>query len=118
MLSESELTGTGDLRRAADCLVCGSGEVAEFISLLDFPVYCNVRWPTREQAVAAFRRDMRLGFFRNCTHIFNLAFDPTLVTYSKDYENSLRFSPRLHGHVSAIDAKGGLANRRLAARGA
>ena len=84
------------------CPVCGSGEVREFVSLLDIPVYCNVLWPTREAAIDAARGDMRLGYCGDCTHIFNTVFDPSLVTYAEDYENSLHFSPRFRAYAEGL----------------
>lgn len=56
------------------------------------PVFCNVLWPTRAEALAAPRGDVRLGFCAACGMITNLAFDPELVRYSPAYENSLHFS--------------------------
>ncbi len=84
------------------CPVCASSDIEVFVSLLDIPVYCNVLWPTREEALAASRGDMRLGFCRDCTHIFNTVFDPALITYSEDYENSLHFSPRFRAYAESL----------------
>ena len=84
------------------CPVCGSGEVDVFVSLLDIPVYCNVLWPSREEALVAPRGDLRLGFCRNCTHIFNTVFDPSLITYTENYENSLHFSARFRAYVNDL----------------
>ncbi len=88
--------------KIAACPVCASGDVEVFVSLLDIPVYCNVLWPTREEAIQASRGDMRLGFCRDCTHIFNTVFDPALITYSEDYENSLHFSPRFRAYAESL----------------
>ena len=84
------------------CPVCGSGEVDVFVSLLDIPVYCNVLWPSREEALVAPRGDLRLGFCRDCTHIFNTVFDPSLITYTENYENSLHFSARFRAYVDDL----------------
>ena len=84
---------------ATGCPVCGSADLDEFVELLAVPVYCNVLWSTREQAEDAARGDMRLAFCRDCTHIYNTSFDPGLVTYAEDYENSLLFSPRFRTYA-------------------
>jgi hypothetical protein len=57
------------------------------------PVFCNVLWPTRAQALAAPRGDIRLAFCAGCGMLRNVAFEPELVRYSPGYENSLHFSP-------------------------
>lgn len=96
------MTKNNGQAETASCPVCDSGDIEVFVSLLDIPVYCNVLWPTREEAVSAARGDMRLGFCRGCTHIFNTVFDPALITYSEDYENSLHFSPRFRAYAEAL----------------
>ncbi len=88
--------------KSAACPVCASGDIEVFVSLLDIPVYCNVLWPSKEQAVAAPRGDMRLGFCRDCTHIFNTVFDPALIAYGENYENSLHFSPRFRAYAESL----------------
>lgn len=95
------MTGAGASDSKIVCPVCASGRVREFVELLDLPVYCNVLWPTRAQALKAARGDMRLSYCDDCTHIFNSAFDPKLVTYVEDYENSLMFSPRFRAYADA-----------------
>ena len=50
---------------ATACPVCDSPDITEFIDLPNMPVYCNVLWPTREQAVEAPRADMKLAFCRD-----------------------------------------------------
>jgi len=57
------------------------------------PVFCNVLWATREEALAAPRGDVALAFCERCGMLRNVAFDPELVRYSPGYENSLHFSP-------------------------
>lgn len=66
------------------------------------PVYCNRLWTTREKALAAPKGDIRLRFCRDCGHFFNAAFDPQLLEYDKDYENSLHFSPRFQTYAEQL----------------
>jgi SAM-dependent methyltransferase len=74
------------------CPVC-AGLLAPVLEVTDVPVFCNVLWPTREQALAAPVGDIRLAFCGRCGMLRNAAFDPELVRYSPGYENSLHFSP-------------------------
>ena len=84
------------------CTVCESGDIFTFIDIPRVPVHCNVCWPTREEALGAPRGDIRLGFCRRCSHIFNLGFEPELMAYDRDYENSLDFSPRFREYATDL----------------
>jgi SAM-dependent methyltransferase len=75
------------------CSVCGRGDLEPFLEVGRVPVFCNVLWPTREEALDAPRGDIALAFCSGCGMVRNLAFDPELVRYSPGYENSLHFSP-------------------------
>jgi hypothetical protein len=77
----------------AACTVCGRDDLAPFLQVERVPVFCNVLWPTRAEALDAPRGDIALSFCANCGMVQNLAFDPELVRYSPGYENSLHFSP-------------------------
>lgn len=57
------------------------------------PVFCNVLWPSRDEALTAPRGDIRLVSCERCGMLWNAAFDPELVRYSPEYENSLHHSP-------------------------
>ena len=89
--------------------VCESDEMQVFFEVRQVPVHCNVLWPTREAARRAPKGDIRLAFWPSCGHIFNIAFDPALMTYTETYENSLHFSPRFQQFAE------GLADRLIAA---
>lgn len=82
--------------------VCPESEVIPLIEMKQVPVHCNVLWPSREAALNAPRGDIRLGFFPACGHIYNLDFDPSLMEYTQEYENSLHFSPRFQEYATAL----------------
>ena len=73
-----------------------------FLVVPRVPVHCNVLWPTREAAIQAPRREIRLAFCERCGHIFNSVFAPSLMEYSKTYENSLHFSPQFQEYASRL----------------
>jgi hypothetical protein len=85
--------------------ICHNDNIIPLVEMKQVPVYCNVLWPTQKEAIAAPRGDIRLGFFPDCGHIFNLDFDPSLMEYTQDYENSLHFSPRFQEFATSL-AKG------------
>lgn len=84
------------------CTVCGNDEIASLITIDQVPVHCNLLWPTRDAALQAPQGNVDLGFCQNCGHIFNLAFDPGLMEYTQDYENSLDFSPRFQQYAQDL----------------
>jgi len=76
--------------------------VSAILDIPGIPVYCNVLWATQRQAQAAPTGDLRLGFCTDCGHAFNLVFDPTLVDYTVEYENSLHYSGRFQQYAEAL----------------
>ncbi len=84
------------------CPICNSEKIENFISIEQVPVHCNLLWPDRESAQAALKGDIDLGYCHSCGHIFNVAFDPTLMEYTQAYENSLHFSPRFQTYAEAL----------------
>jgi len=76
------------------CIVCDSDNISLFIEISQLPVHCNQLFLSYELAVNAQRADIDLAYCKNCSHVFNLAFDPKLMKYDQDYENSLHFSSR------------------------
>jgi SAM-dependent methyltransferase len=83
-------------------VVCDSSALEHVIRVPDVPVYCNVQWETRAEALAASRGDIDLVFCGSCGHVFNQAFDPLRVEYSPRYENSLHFSGRFKEYADAL----------------
>ena len=83
-------TGFG-MRRT--CSVCGRGSMDVFFQVEESPVFCNVLWSRREEAIAAPRAPIYLGFCNRCGLVYNVAFDAKVMEYSSAYENSLHFSP-------------------------
>ncbi len=92
--------GTGNA-----CPVCCGRTMEEFVFLPGVPTHCNLLWESKEQALAAPRGDLRLGFCRACGHVYNLAFDPSLMEYTQAYENSLHFSPRFQAYAEALASR-------------
>jgi len=75
------------------CPICQQAELELFYTMGPVPVMINVLSDTREAALNMARGDIRLGYCSNCGHIFNTAFDSTLLDYGGAYDNSLHFSP-------------------------
>jgi len=86
------------------CPVCAATRILAFIDIGQVPVHCNLLWTTRDEAVHAPRGEIRLGFCPNCGYIFNLAFDPALMEYNQNYENSLHYSALFQSYANSLAA--------------
>jgi len=84
------------------CPGCGVGGGRTFLELAQVPVFCNVLWPSRDEALAAGRADIALTACGGCGLIHNAAFDPRLLRYTPDYENPLHHSPRFRRYAAAL----------------
>ena len=84
------------------CPVCTSTNLEIFLELAQVPVFCNVLWKSHDEALHISKGDIRLTFCRTCGHVFNTAFDPGLIEYSLEYENSLHFSPRFQTYATSL----------------
>lgn len=84
------------------CPACGSLDVSVFCQMKDMPVHCTVLLSARDEALQYPRGDIVLGFCQCCELIHNLAFDPELVAYSTEYENSLTFSPLFNTYLQDL----------------
>jgi SAM-dependent methyltransferase len=87
------------------CPVCNSTGIVVFFQVFHVPVHCNVLWSAQDAALRAPKGDVRLGFCGDCGHVFNLVFDPALMEYTQDYENSLHFSPRFQSYAGWLAAR-------------
>lgn len=84
------------------CTVCESTDVRRFLLINNIPVFCNVQWPSRQEALDAPSGDIDLGYCGDCGHIFNTRFDDQKLDYSASYENSLHFSPHFQEHAEQL----------------
>ena len=85
-----------------NCPVCGASDLTPIMDIPGVPVYCNRLWSSRKEAVGADRGDILLSFCNECGHVFNLAFNPGLMAYTEDYENSLHFSLRFQKYATTL----------------
>ncbi|MEM9215758.1 MAG: methyltransferase domain-containing protein [Cyanobacteria bacterium P01_F01_bin.150] len=73
-----------------------------FFEMLDVPVYCNLLWSDQQGARNCPKGDIRLVFYPDTGMIKNIAFDPSKLGYSQDYENSLHYSPRFQQYAQSL----------------
>lgn len=96
------MTDTNETGLSAACPVCQSSATRDLIEMTQVPAHCNLLWPTPEGAVSVPRGDIRLSFCSDCHHVFNRSFDPALMAYTQDYENSLHFSAHFQQFATAL----------------
>lgn len=84
------------------CTVCNSEIVEKIILLENIPVHCNLMWESKDGAINAPKGDLDLVYCKNCNHVFNKAFDPSLMEYTQAYENSLHFSPKFQEYADSL----------------
>jgi hypothetical protein len=84
------------------CPLCAAAAPRPVFEMRAVPVYCNVLLPTKESALNCNRGDIELGICENCGFVSNMAFDPDLLCYTQDYENSLHFSQRFQQYADAL----------------
>jgi len=84
------------------CPVCYHSEMTVFFEVESAPVFCNVLWNNRDEAIASPRAPVHLAYCHDCELIYNVAFEPQLMEYSPAYENSLHFSPRFQKYAEEM----------------
>lgn len=75
------------------------------VELQGIPVFCNVQYSTPETARSQARGDMRLVYCGVCRHFYNASFDPQLLDYDEQYENSLHFSATFDAYATDLAAR-------------
>ncbi|MBI5644294.1 MAG: methyltransferase domain-containing protein [Deltaproteobacteria bacterium] len=88
-----------------NCTVCGSSKTDVFVEIASLPVNCNVLLSSKEDAASALTGDMALGFCSSCGHIFNSTNMVDQPDYTRDYENSLHFSPLFQDYARGLATK-------------
>ena len=84
------------------CPVCLHDSLAIFFEIDHVPTHCNLLWPDMQSARSAPRRDIRLGFCRQCGMVYNVSFDPEVMRYTSGYETSLHFSPLFQTYAQQL----------------
>jgi SAM-dependent methyltransferase len=87
---------------ALRCPACEQGQLSVFVEAGEVPIYCNVLWPTATEALRARRGEIRLGHCADCGLVYNVAFDPALIDYGVEYENSLHGSPHFQQYADDL----------------
>lgn len=87
------------------CAVCGGRNLRVFWEAAGLPIHCHLLCRSREDARRAPKGDIRLAFCDDCGLVRNVAFDPELMKYAPEYENSLHFSPRFQSYARELASR-------------
>ena len=84
------------------CIACGSEHVEHLIDLGSSPTTTGALHQDADEAHSVPCGRIDLVGCRTCGHVFNQAFEPTLVDYDSTYDNSLHFSPVFQAYADAL----------------
>jgi hypothetical protein len=84
------------------CQACGSAELLSFYEVSGVPVHSCLMVDSRQRAIHFPTGDIELAFCERCGFIQNLRYDPSLQSYSTDYEETQAFSPRFRQFVDDL----------------
>ena len=71
------------------CTICGSSQLESLYQINAVPIYCNVLYDNSDSARNCCKGDIHLAYCTACEFIMNTAFDPGLIDYHQEYNNSL-----------------------------
>jgi methyltransferase family protein/C-methyltransferase-like protein len=66
------------------------------------PVQSGVTFADRDEALASPAAELRLVFCPACCHVYNIAFDPSLIAYDANYDNTLHHSRTFRSYASEL----------------
>jgi len=95
-------TGGGLTVPRENCPVCDAPGAERFLFRPSVPVHQNVLCSTASEARDLKRGVLDMRACPACGFVFNAAFDPRLVDYGPDYENSQDCSPAFHRHLDTL----------------
>jgi hypothetical protein len=87
------------------CPICDSRSPERILYRQAVPVHQNLPLDTAEGARRIRRGDLDIRACPVCGFVFNAEFDPSLLDYGPEYENSQNHSPAFSAHMDALVAR-------------
>ena len=84
------------------CPCCGSAGIEPFFQIAQAPIFSLVTVKSRAEALAVPRKDIELGFCRNCGFIFNRLYDTRIDYFTLGYEDQQGFSKTFMTYLTRI----------------
>jgi SAM-dependent methyltransferase len=92
--------------RASSCPVCLGRDLHAFLARDNVPIFANVLFKYRSDALNVDRGSLRLMACTQCGFVFNAAFDSAVARYSQRYDNNQTFSTEFSsyaiGHIRRL----------------
>lgn len=77
---------------AGKCPICRAADCFDFLEITGLPVTVGALCSSQEQAFRATKGDLKLAFCKECSYVWNRAYEPGKHDYVPGYEISLHFS--------------------------
>lgn len=87
------------------CPACALATLEPFLELPRVPVLSTAFHDSAAAARDAPRGELSLAVCRRCALVWNVRFDPSIVEYRRDYENSQLFSPTFRQFATELAAR-------------
>jgi SAM-dependent methyltransferase len=84
------------------CRACNSAGLQVFFEAKQVPVHQNLLTGSESEAKNCQRGDIQLGFCKSCGFVSNLSFNPDLLAYSPEYDNTQTYSPTFRGYLEEL----------------
>lgn len=85
-----------------NCPLCQNPNLRLSYELNDIPAFQNIVYHTEAEARQAAIADVRLMFCPQCTFVFNLSFQKTLMAYDRNYQNEQAHSGYFQNYLDDI----------------
>lgn len=85
-----------------ECPICKSKKTEIFLKRYKMPVCQNLLCFSKKAAKVVKRDDTFIAVCKKCGFIFNQCFNPDLLGYGKDYNNSQTSSPVFRDHIDSL----------------
>jgi SAM-dependent methyltransferase len=90
------------MEKQSVCPVCHGAQLEEFLRRDSVPVHQNLVLKTQDAARRLNAGRLTMTVCRDCSFVFNRSFDPDLLSYGEDYDNSQNFSPAFVQHLNGL----------------
>ena len=100
---------------SALCPLCQGGETEQFLHRPRVPVHQNLLCETSDAARRRSQGELTMCVCRRCGFIYNATFDPRLLEYGRQYENTQTYSSTFQSYVGELVSR--LARRPEVRRG-
>ncbi|MDL5046856.1 class I SAM-dependent methyltransferase [Oscillatoria amoena NRMC-F 0135] len=84
------------------CPICQSDSTISFLNREQVPVHQNLVINKQDAAIHTTRGNLYLRVCQECGFIFNQAFEPTKLSYEKNYDNSQTYSLSFSNYLKTL----------------